>query len=482
MILLHTIFENYCKHFNELDYTFFKSNARYKKNFINLSHLNQHKPIAISKLYNYIHKSSNKFLQNYSDYKFISRNFWNEFINQYWQETIFISNSNYLSESYINKLKNKNLSIYKKNDYKNFLSEFSRDLINGKIPIEFNSNINSRQKVTSSLITYNNNTYVKFIWKKGINWYIVGLYLKYLSIVKQILNPIKILNFKRIELNSLPIFAISNQYNQIIMSESADQLILQKDLWHSLYNWYNAFLVKKIYTGLLFINPKDALEYKEYIISKYLKANYSNNLKFFIGHLNFYYKLLYSSKKNTEFRLIPDLKEISDLLSKYQYYKNINFDKQQRYGNNYFQGQPIYIIKPILVKNKNTNKKDYINYFYNMPKRNAFIKCKAIFLNYDTAITAWNKFKLEHSYYKLPKKPFIHVSNLEYFLKISNDYDKDNYFVFIPSIQTYNFIKKDKQVKDMNLVKYFCINKSIYIKSLFKRIVWSLSSRQPVNW
>ena len=67
-----------------------------------------------------------------NNYKLISRNFFIQLINKFWRETIFLSASNQLSDTYIEKLKSDGLLIYSK-EYKNFLSAFSKALINDRI-------------------------------------------------------------------------------------------------------------------------------------------------------------------------------------------------------------------------------------------------------------------------------------------------------------------------------------------------------------
>nr|YP_009391207.1 hypothetical protein [Dipterocladia arabiensis]ARW59351.1 hypothetical protein [Dipterocladia arabiensis] len=486
MVLLHTIIDNNYKFFNDSQLQFI-----YEKKSVNFNTTNKNKKhvIWIGNLYKNLNQSSTKILNEYVDYKFISRNFWNKFFNQYFQETIFISIANPLSENYISKLKNNGLSVYKGNDYKNFLIDFSKDLINGKIPVLLKSSDYNYQKIDKFLIVKNNHTYIKYIWRKGLNWHIYYLYSKYLSIQHNILNKNSWINIKNLELNSLPIFAVTNRHNKLIMAESPDRLLLKKNFFQILDLQFlnniflsNNNLSKKIYTGLLFINPEDALEYKQYITYKYKQAQNNIDFKFFIGKLNLYSRLLSAPISLKEFRLIPDLQEIGDLIYKYQYNNNISFDKNQKYGKHIFQGQPIYRIKSILAKNINTNKKENLDYYYNVYKNNKTIKYQAVFLNYKTALIAWNRFKEEHPYYKLPKKPLLYVSNLENFLAIYKNDHINSSFIFVPSPKTYNFIKEYKENVQIKNFHYFINNRTLYLQSFIKRLIWSLTSRQPLDW
>nr|YP_009397199.1 hypothetical protein [Thuretia quercifolia]ARW66385.1 hypothetical protein [Thuretia quercifolia] len=491
MILLHTILQNYYKHFNYLESLPFSCNEKYKhKNF---NHFHKKKLILsfISNLDICSNKPSDTLLNSNFNYKFVSRSFWNKIINQYWKETIFISNSNSFSETYINKLKSSGLSVYNGRDYKNFLIAFSKALFNGQVQVLMNKDIDSYNN-SVLYMNSNNNKYIKYVWKKGLNWHISCLYFHYISLKNKLLNDNLVFQSNKIKANSLPIFAITNDYNQLIMAESSDQVSHNKNqnLFHSLHQFNGFFLSKrnnekKIYTGLLFINPEDAFEYKEYIKSKNINSSRDHSLKFFIGQINLYRYLLNYSKNQSEFRLVPDLKEVSNLVNLYQYYKNINFDENQKYGKNHFQGQPIYIIKPFIIKNINTNKKSFINYSYNLKENHLSAEYEAIFLNYNTAICAWNKFKSNHSYYKLPNKPLIYVSNLENFLKKYQQNYKKNQFIFIPSSKTYHFVKDEtmkKKYQQKYYWQYFFSGKNVYIKTVLKRFIWSLTSRQPTNW
>nr|QCI05636.1 hypothetical protein [Cryptopleura ramosa] len=459
LILFNAVVENYCKRFDEF-------------NVINIKHFKYHRSILIflSKITNSLSESNRPLLIKRNKYQLINRNLLQKLVNKYWQETIFISKPNVLSDNYINKLKTNGLSIYGSNDYKNFLLEFSKALLNGKVQVCMNNNV-----IDSSIFIYNNDIHFKYIWKKGFN-----VSSNYLLNKQKIVKKISLLSNTYIRNSILPIFAITNQYNQLVMFESADKRSLQKNNFSELSMFFNKIYSKKIYTGLLFINPEDASEYQEYISSKYNYSTRSNYIQAFIGQLNLYYKLVYSSIYNTEFRLIPDLKEVSELIYRYQYYKNIYFDQNQKYGKNYFQGQPLYSIKSILATNKNNKTKVLINYSYNIKNKYNINKYQAIFLNYKTALLAWNQFKEENSHYNLPNKPLLHISNLENFLNKHNKDDTN--IIFVPSFDTYKFIKNHMKFKKTNNINKIFIRNTLSFKNFMTRALWSLTSRQPINW
>nr|YP_009392447.1 hypothetical protein [Caloglossa monosticha]ARW61009.1 hypothetical protein [Caloglossa monosticha] len=472
MILFHSILENYCKYLSDLNDKLFKFN--YQKHISTSINFKKNKSILISKWNNYIYLSSKYLLKNNLNYQFVSRSFWDKFVNQYWQETLFISVNSIYSDYYINQLKSNGLLVNTGNQNKKFLLNFSKDLINGKVQVSLFKN-----NIDLYLVNKNNDKYIKYIWRKGVNWYIYNLYSKYLLIKNYLLRKKNTFISKYIEINTLPLFVITNQDNQIIISESSDRIFLHKYFVSLFKNFYDIFTSRKNHVGLLFINPRDALEYKHHSTYKYLSLN-SNLLKLFVSQLSLYYKLLYSSIYNTEFRLIPDLEEISNIVYKYQYYNNISFKQSQKYGKDYFQGQPIYIIQPTLVKNVYTKKKFKLDYFYNISKNNNSLHRQAIFLNYRTALIAWKKFRQDYPFYKIPAQPNICVSNLEYFIKSQISQNSDINYIFIPSLETYNFIYSEKNLNSQQSIIKTLQTRVLYINNLCRRLVWSLVSKYPV--
>nr|WMP11801.1 Ycf80 [Laurencia australis]WMP12012.1 Ycf80 [Laurencia australis] len=402
-------------------------------------------------------------------YGLINRNLWQKLINKYWQETIFISLSNSMLDNYTSRLKNSGFSIYGGNDYKNFLKAFSRDLLRRNIKIDTNYHGNNFSKVMSS-----NQMYVKYKWLK--------FFYPNLSFFKQ--STSKVIN--NISINedskSFPLFVLVNNKNQIVLAESTE--CLQNS--HMLLKVRNIFSNnnvsnKKLYTGLFFTNVDDAKEYLDCVHNKYSKSTRNLTVKLVPTTINLYYQLLQQSNLDIEFRLIPDLKEISELLYKYRKNRNLLFDSNQYYGFNYFQGQPLYLLKPYnLEVDSNMN---HSKHLYAFSKDNK-VKYETIFLNYETALSAWKKYRSKLKNCNLPVKPQLYVLNLETFLTKSNYINKSNKFIFIPSVKTYHFAKKyiisnsDDNKSLTKALRHYSFN----LKSLFYRVFWSLTTRQPIVW
>nr|ARW63693.1 hypothetical protein [Chondria sp. (in: red algae)] len=401
--------------------------------------------------------------------KIIKRNFWQKLVNKYWQETIFISSSNSLLNNYTNKLKSTGLSVYEGSDYKNFLLQFSKDLLDRKIHFNF-KNLNNG-KIFEAV--NKNNVYIKYKWLKFFNPN--TMLMQYSS------NEVNTYKYTDSFNYSLPLFTLVNSNKQIILAESSDELSNRQVLlkfYHKLTNkgLYN----KKLYTGLFFINPEDATEYQNYIINKYSKSTRNIQVKLVVTTLNFYNKILSKSSNATEFRLIPDLQEVGNLLFKYRKYKNLEFDLTQKYGHNYFQGQPIYIIKSL----KTSNNLDNIKYSYSYyGHNNQKTQYNPIFLNHETAVNAWQTYKKSLNAYYLPIKPSLYVSNLETFINTSNYIKNQDRFIFLPSLDTFQFIKRYLQngFKNSNNILKVLRENSLNLKSLCYRTLWSLTTRQPNN-
>nr|QHD45175.1 Ycf80 [Grateloupia turuturu] len=421
--------------------------------------------------------------QKFTNRKLIHPTFITKLLNKYWQETIFLSTINPLSDNYINQLKSAGVAMYQ-NEYKKFLLDFSKALTTRRIEVYLDDS-----KVSTKIKS--NSTYVKYIWRKGLNFSLPDNLLKnfldgrYIDIS----NDKKSLLLNKISSNDFPVFTVINGSNQIIMAEFPEKMLNNKNVLDKLYRWYyDRFLWTKnnqpLHEGLFFMNPEDAIEYKYHIQQKYTQSSKQNVLDIFPSKLDLYYKLTRTPVPKIRFRLIPDLKELGELLFKYRKYRHVSFHKQQTYSKNHFKGQPVYTIKPILAFNKKSKKHMIINYQYKVHKNRSQKSYEAIFMNYKTALTAWQKFKKENINYSLPSYPQLLVYNLEDFIKTWEN-DKQNHgkdILFVPSKESYNFVKQYYNNQSQLSVLQKFSSTLLYFKVLGKRILWSLTSRQPMSW
>nr|YP_009295711.1 conserved hypothetical plastid protein [Mastocarpus papillatus]AOL58195.1 conserved hypothetical plastid protein [Mastocarpus papillatus] len=417
--------------------------------------------------------------------KLLSRHFIIKLFNKYWQETIFLSQPSLTSDYYSNKLKSDGISVYK-NRYRKFLFDFSKALIAGRIEANLDKAI--------EIDTINNNTTeIKYTWRKGLNFSLPTNFSNLLYYKRQLNfpNPYQLALMKKLQQNKLPVFAVINNFNQVIVAQPPDELISKKSLTDQIYQfYYDCFLLEKdhktAYEGLFFINSQDAIEYKEYIYNNYRNSSKYMNLNIFATGLDFYYKLVRTSTSKVQFHLIPDLKELGNLIYKYQYNKNIAFHNHQKRGKYSFKGQPIYLIQPVLSKNKQTKETSLVNYTYELAQNGKKQVYEAVFMNYEVALLAWNKFIQQNNNYRLPVKPNILIYNLEDFLKFhedenSNNIDKKN-FLFIPTKESYEFIKDNISKASQRYFPHTFHSQFLRFQIITKRIIWSLTSRQPINW
>lgn len=418
--------------------------------------------------------SHNSLFEEYKNSRFIERSFWQKLINNYLKETVFLSCSSIISNDYINKLKSLDLSIYKGNRYKNFIDKFNKDLLKGKIDVE----ASSLKSCIFSLPEQRDHLYLKYTWPKLLN---LSSFLKKKDVtnIPYNLNILKFIN------SALPLFVIVNDNSELVLSESVNQ-IQKGGVLSNLHNYFTKSnqSSKNLYTGLLFINYNDALEYKSYIQSKYNNSTRKIRINIAPTHIGFYYKLFMLKNNTVDFRLIPDLKEVSNLTYKYKKHRNIKFNTKQHYGRNFFQGQPLYFIQPSPINKKFFE--TFVNssnvYFYQTNNFN--LKYQPVFLNYNTLISSWEKLRKENISHNIPSKPIVSIYNLESFIKDCDGQQSNSSIIFLPSYETYNVIKSylHENFRYKKNLKFWIFSQSLHLKTLCMRVFWSLTSRQPIKW
>lgn len=436
-------------------------------------------------------KMQNICIANESIYRFSKSHTFNpvllqELMNQYWEQTLFFSVSTPNIQKYINQL-SKQETLLIKSKKKKLLIDFSKALLYRYIDISI---VN-----TNNMKALNNMGSLQYTWRKGFNIeapkYIDGIWKNKKS--HDFPNKTQHLILKNLAKNNFPVFTVVNGFKQLVVAEPSDQLINRNHLINSLYEWYyDRFLWTKdlggIYEGWFFINPKDAQEYKNYITDKYTRSTKQHHLGVAASGIDFFYNLNRTAPPRTEFRLFPDLEEVANLLTKREYKSNLIFDKNQKYGRSYFQGQPIYIIEPITCSKKNSSESILLHYSYQKPDDNRKTNYNAIFLNRKIALQAWHKFYQNNPEYNLPTQPTLRVYNLEDFLRDHEDFKdlSSNEFLLIPGEDAYRYVasqysesKNRSNIENLN--KYF----HTYLltsKLWLQRVIWSLTSRQPPNW
>lgn len=407
----------------------------------------------------------------------------NDLINKYWQQTIFLSASSPVSKEYINQIIKQD-SLLIKQLKKKLLITFSNALLDGRIE----SNTLVQPSFTTSLPF----DCIKYQWKKSFNLMFSFNLLKALKIGKNTYFPTKTQQklIQKLKNNNIPLFVVTNYFRQIIISEPSNRILNQRNLKNNLLHWYTDQILQVqpnqgLYESWFFVNPKDADEYKNYIISRYSRSSKQHKLSVTSSQLDFYYRLNRDTPAKMEFRLFPDLQEVGKLLKEYKKTKNMVFDKRQNYGTSYFQGQPLYFIEPVLSTKKNNKEKLLINYSYNIPNDISLKKYTAAFLTKDSALKGWKYFREQMKEYNLPVEPKLRVYNLEDFLK-DLELTKASNILFIPGLDSYKQIEQqhlDTKSKTQLVLTRDYTTSSISTSQLwFKRLILSLTSRQPPIW
>ena len=279
------------------------------------------------------------------------------------------------------------------------------------------------------------------------------------------------------QLSASPVFVVKNGFNEIILGHPVSRI--KKSILHqpdclgfnsTRYPQTNG----PVSNGLFFFHPDDAAEFKNFLQSAAPLASEHMAIKVEPIGLHFAYKMNRNLVADTQFRFVPDLKEVGDLIFKYTRDKNLIFHKNQYYGKDFFQGQPIYMIQPITIKGKN-GKLDVIKFTGINDNRDV------IFTNREAAYNSWKNFIKDKPILKSINKPTLLVYNLESFLKEIELSGKDDLkkFVIITHKKAYVATKELMTLSDSNsLFKHIKLNikpKLFFVKLWIRRLLSTLA-------
>jgi hypothetical protein len=408
-------------------------------------------------------------------------NLFQKLINKYWQQTIFLSDSTSLSKKYINNLAQKDTLTIKNQNKKNLI-DFSKALMSSRVNTQ--AFFDSDNRLSSC---------IQYIWRKGYNIKLSRLWNKWYCnnkknnlFYKKQINLINIL-----KCNSFPLFVIANNFNQMVIAEPGEELVIHSNLIDTISQWYYDYSThkysNKIYEGWFFVNPHDAIEYKNYIESKYIRSSKQNGLKMIATGIDLYYKLSRQTNSQIHFRLLPDLIEISKLVKHKAYRKNLIFHPKQKHGKYYFQGQPIYLIQAKNNLASQKNSAQTIDYFYSMPNNSLSRQYSPVFFSKEVALLAWSNFRKQMPLLNLPQRPILIVYNLEDFLKDHenniNTRFSNKRLLLVPGQEGYKEINKNSTVLiNQNMLQHVYSYFHPYLLKghlWTKRAIWSLTSKQP---
>nr|YP_010337026.1 hypothetical protein MW574_pgp056 [Madagascaria erythrocladioides]UNJ16611.1 hypothetical protein [Madagascaria erythrocladioides] len=291
-------------------------------------------------------------------------------------------------------------------------------------------------------------------------------------------------------LKSTPIFVPVNGFHHPILSVPVAEYAMNAlDRFYFFYfDWFiwqkdiMSFPIKK---GFFFLNPTDANEFIQTSLYKSPRASkrYSP-LQVFPMNLGLAYKWNRTSPPRLQFRFVPDVKEVGNLIFKYQYYKNIKIHPSQIITKNKFKGVPIYSIKTIKCRKKDNS---IVNVSYTNLLDKSQEKSKILFTSLKSVNEAWGKFKKQYSELPLPNKPLVEVYNLEGYLRDCeiNLSDECKNFRIVPSQESYKFAQQFAAQNNKSAVyfgKYKILPTFKRVKLWSQYFFWALTTAKRPEW
>ena len=264
------------------------------------------------------------------------------------------------------------------------------------------------------------------------------------------------------ELRKVPVYTVVNGNNEIILASPRQEISQSSIQW--LYNqYYNWFIWKEdegpVTVGLFFSNKEDAESYLHEICLRDPRGAQNLGVSVKSTGLDTFYYLNRTSSPRVQVRMISNLKEL-DLLITTNIKKKLSFvNPKQKYGQNWFKGTPIYILR---TDNINTKK---LIFFSTRDVEKALEGLK----NSDTKLNI--------------KEITIEIYNLENYLldleKSSNDsIQKVKFFPPYPS-----FERNDENIEDFKIeplenkkIKRIINEKVKSVQRFCKGVIWLVTS------
>lgn len=171
------------------------------------------------------------------------------------------------------------------------------------------------------------------------------------------------------ELENIPIYAILNGQREIVLSKPSNLLgskTIQTFFDQTIYNQFGSFdqsVEKKQQLGLFFLNSEDADNYLQEIARLDAEGTQTVGLSIHCTNLKSAYRVTREYHPGIDFRFVPKLEEIKNLL-----------ESKTFQNNEYFKGVPIYIVK--LADGSSKNSLNYV--FFEKTQADEFIKIKKV--------------------------------------------------------------------------------------------------------
>jgi len=278
-------------------------------------------------------------------------------------------------------------------------------------------------------------------------------------------------------LKVVPIYTVVNDNNEIVTASPRESKNFYSLQWiqekiFELFFWRHD--QGSIAINLFFMNKEDASSYLHEICKKEPKEAENSGLKIKTVGLDVFYRLNRTSPPKTQNRLIANLKEIDSLLAKYISSSSFIVHPKQKYAKDWFQGNPVYIIK----LQKNSTNKTLSEYFFHNSRDK-----KIIFFSREDAIKAWKNFLVREANLPLKQSPNVEIYNLESLLfDIENISDKSPELVFVPPYDAYLELKDHRNEElspNPDRIQEYVFKMKLDLKNLqrfYKGIIWLFTS------
>lgn len=280
------------------------------------------------------------------------------------------------------------------------------------------------------------------------------------------------------KLKSIPIYAVTNSNNEIIIASSRDSG--QKNTIEHLQFFYNQITSWSHDEGavsliIFFMNKEDAASYLHEICRKDPQEAEKLGICVKTIGLDTFYRFNRTSPPGLQARLVGDLKEFEFILEKVEKDDLITLNPNQRATAQWFQGTPIYTVRLNKTSNPNELRKYSI-------KEASY--SKYIFFRKEDVDKAWKNYLGKHKNVKGEVKPALELYNLENLLMDleQNGINEKNDLILVPPYKSNREstseaisgfkIEYSKQEQLMHSLKL----KFEDLKRFYKGLIWLITS------
>jgi hypothetical protein len=228
-----------------------------------------------------------------------------------------------------------------------------------------------------------------------------------------------------LKLKKVPIYAVVNRYNEIIIATPRDRPPKNTMEWLS-DKYHLNFLWKRdegsVNLNLFFMNHEDADTYMQEVAKADPRGALTHSLRVRNVGLDTFYEFNRTSKPKHQARLIADLQEVDFILNDGYINKSTTFHPKQKHKKTWLQGVPIYkmrvtdareLLKPYMAKIKIKTLARYRPLDGVDP-----VACATSVYTFtrEDAYRVWEKYRVSQPYVRLPKQPILEVYNIESYL------------------------------------------------------------------